>query len=377
MRRQACIPRPHWRTEVEKQGLVFHHVEGRLYWDESACYRFTAAQVDVLEDATNELSRLCAQAAQHVIENDLFVRLGIPPEAIPIVKWSWENKQSSLYGRMDFAYDGVNPPKLLEYNADTPTTLLEASIIQWWWLQEKFPHADQFNSIHERLVPAWTKLKPNLDSTVYFGYMDSGTGEDYMTIAYLRDTAEEADIRSKEIAMSEIGWNSETGFVDLDEDHIVSIFKLYPWEWMLGEEFGQHLIDTYREMNWIEPIWKLALSNKGILPIMWELNPGHPNLLEAYAGRPGNLKEYVRKPVFSREGANIRLQTRNRVVETTGPYGAEGHIFQAVAPIPESDGWYSVIGSWIVDGESAGIGVRESASPILDHHGKFVPHLID
>ncbi len=353
---------PIGEKEVEEQGLVFHHVEGRLYWDESALYQFSAAEVDALEDSTRELSRLCAHAVQHVIDNDLFSRLGILPEAIPVVKWSWENEQPSLYGRMDLAYDGVNPPKLLEYNADTPTTLLEASIIQWWWLQAQFPQADQFNSIHERLVSAWTYLKAWLDSTVYFGYMDAGTGEDFMTISYLRDTAEEAGIRTQEIKMFDVGWNSESGFVDLEESRIASIFKLYPWEWMLAEEFGGHLLDTYREMSWIEPIWKLMLSNKGILPILWELNPGHPNLLEAYADGPGSLREYVRKPVFSREGANIKLQTRDRVIETTGPYGKERRIFQELAPIPELDGWFPVVGSWIVDGQPAGIGVRESAS---------------
>jgi glutathionylspermidine synthase len=332
--------------------------------------------VEVVEDATNELSRLCLEAAEYVIKNDLFVRLGIPSGAIPIVKWSWENSQPSLYGRMDLAYDGFHPPKLLEYNADTPTALLEASVVQWLWLQEKFPNADQFNSIHERLVSTWAKLKARLDSLLHFGYMDSGTGEDLMTITYLRETAEEAGIRTKEIEMPAIGWNSERGFVDLDENRITSIFKLYPWEWMLAEGFATHLLETYREMNWIEPIWKMLLSNKGILPLMWELSPGHPNLLEAYADGPGTLQEYVRKPLLSREGTNIRLQTRDRVIETSGPYGKEGYIYQAVASLPLLDGWYPVIGSWIIDGEAAGIGVRESATPITDHREKFVPHII-
>jgi glutathionylspermidine synthase len=376
MRRENTRPRPHWRTEVEKLGLVFHHTEGRLYWDESVFYRLTLPQVDVLEDATNELSRLFIEALEYVVKNDLFLRLSIPPEAIPIVKWSWENREPALYGRVDLAYDGINPPKLLEYNADTPTALLEASVVQWLWLQEKFPQADQFNSIHERLVSTWAKLKGRLNSLVYFGYMDSGTGEDLMTITYLRDTAEEAGIRTKEIEMPDIGWNSGRGFVDLDENKITSIFKLYPWEWMLAEGFAAHLLEIYRQMNWIEPIWKMVLSNKGVLPLMWELNPGHPNLLEAYAGRPGTLHEYVRKPLLSREGSNIRLQTRERVIETSGPYGKEGYIYQAVASLPSLDGWYPVIGSWIIDGEAAGIGVRESATPITDHREKFVPHII-
>jgi glutathionylspermidine synthase len=374
--REITTPREQWRTRVEKLGLVFHHTEGRLYWDESVFYRFSSQQVDVLEDSTNELSRLCIEAVEYVIKNDLFARLHIPQNAIPIVKWSWENRQPSLYGRMDLAYDGIHPPKLLEYNADTPTTLLEASVVQWWWLQDKFPLDDQFNSIHERLVSSWEKLKVRLDERLYFGYLDAGTGEDFMTVTYLRDCAEEAGILTQEITMPEIGWSAKNGFVDLDENSIGSIFKLYPWEWMLSEEFAPYLLQTYRDMNWIEPIWKMVISNKGILPILWELNPGHPNLLEAYPDTPGTLKEYVRKPLLSREGANIRLKTRDRVIEMPGPYGKEGYIYQAVAALPSTEGWYPVVGSWIVDGEAAGIGIRESATPITDHREKFVPHII-
>ncbi len=376
LRRERTEPRAHWRSEVEKLGLVFHHTDGRLYWDESVFYRLTLPQVDVLENATNELSRLCIEAVEYVLQNDLFPRLRIPSEAIPIVRWSWENSQPSMYGRMDLAYDGIHPPKLLEYNADTPTTLLEASVVQWWWMQDKFPHDDQFNSIHERLVATWSELKGRFQGPLYFGYMDCGTGEDLMTVTYLRDCAEEAGIRTKEIAMPEIGWSPESGFVDLYENKISSIFKLYPWEWMLSEEFAPHLLATYRQMNWIEPIWKMVLSNKGILPILWEKNPGHPNLLEAYPDMPRTLKEYVRKPLLSRESANISLKTRDRVIEMPGPYGKEGYIYQAVAALPFLDGWYPVIGTWIVDGEAAGIGIRESATPITDHREKFVPHII-
>ena len=376
MRRETTIPRAHWRSEVEKLGLVFHHSGGQLYWDESVFYRFTLPQVDVLEDTTNELSRICIEAVEYVIKNDLFLRLGIPSEAIPIVKWSWENSQPSLYGRMDLAYDGIHPPKLLEYNADTPTTLLEASVVQWWWLLEKFPQEDQFNSIHERLVSTWTKLKGRFHGPLYFGHMDTGSGEDLMTVTYLRDCAEEAGISTKEITMSEIGWSPNAGFVDSDENEISSIFKLYPWEWMLSEEFASHLLETYRRMNWIEPIWKMVLSNKGILPILWEMNPGHPNLLDAYPDAPRTLREYVRKPLLSREGANIRLKTKDRVIEIPGPYGREGYVYQAVALIPSLDDRYPVIGSWIVDGQAAGIGIRESATPITDHGEKFVPHVI-
>ena len=62
---------------------------------------------------------------------------------------------------------------------------------------------------------------------------------------------------------------------------INSIFKLYPWETMLARRVRPPTpCDTYKDMRWIEPIWKMLLSNKGILPILWELYPNHALLLD-------------------------------------------------------------------------------------------------
>jgi glutathionylspermidine synthase len=355
---------------------VFHHVNREIYWDESAFYSLTQNQVDVLEDATHELGHLCLDAVKYVIGNERYEGFGIPIGAIPLIRWSWENSEPSLYGRIDLAYDGVSHQKLLEYNADTPTALLEASVVQWSWLQDRFPEADQFNSIHERLVSGWSKLKDRFTGLLYFGYMNDFLGEDMMTATYLRETAEEAGIKTAEILMKDIGWNSENCFVDLDGRKIVSIFKLYPWEWLLSDEFGSHVLTEYKNMNWIEPIWRMLLSNKGILPILWELYPGHPYLLEAYFDEPKDMNEYVRKPLQGREGANVTVRTSKQVLETAGKYGGQGYVYQALAPIPRKGSRRPVIGSWIIDGEAAGIGIRESKNWVTDHQATFVPHII-
>ena len=181
MRRVALTPRADWVKKVEDVGLIFHHTQDRPYWDESACYRFTAKEIDQLEAATNELQRLYLEAAQHVIDRKRYAELGIPPQAIPMIEWSWEAEPPAIYGRFDLAFDGVSPPKLLEYNADTPTALLESSVVQWYWLKEVFPRADQFNSIHERLVKKWRDLTPYLTGTpLYFTHVDDQMGEDLM-----------------------------------------------------------------------------------------------------------------------------------------------------------------------------------------------------
>ena len=130
MQRLASTPRPNWETIVEHQGLIYHHTANGVYWDESVCYQFTAREVDELEAATNELQARCLDAAQHVIDANRFEEFGIPAAAVPAITWAWENEPPAIYGRFDLIYDGRTSPKLLEYNADTPTALIEASIAQ-------------------------------------------------------------------------------------------------------------------------------------------------------------------------------------------------------------------------------------------------------
>src|SRR3954463_5659217 len=151
MQRIEIEPRADWKEKVEKLGFVFHTAED-LYWNESAYYEFTRTEVDELEKATNELHRICLEAVQRVLDENLFGRLKIPHSFVPLIKNSWEREDLSLYGRFDLFYDGKHQPKMYEYNADTPTSLLEASVIQWYWLEDKFPRDDQFNSIHEKLI---------------------------------------------------------------------------------------------------------------------------------------------------------------------------------------------------------------------------------
>jgi glutathionylspermidine synthase len=64
VQRRVIRPRPDWERTVEGQGLVYHHTQGGVYWNESAYYAFSSHEVDELEAATNELQRLCLEAGQ-------------------------------------------------------------------------------------------------------------------------------------------------------------------------------------------------------------------------------------------------------------------------------------------------------------------------
>ncbi len=372
MKRHVCEPRSDWRAKVESVGLTYHSHEAGPYWDESACYELSAADVHALESAANALHALCIEAAEVVIENAWWARLGIPAIAVTAILNSWERDDFSLYGRFDLAYDGIAPPKMLEYNADTPTALVEASVAQWFWLQETRPDADQFNSIHERLIEAWRRFS---GGTIHFSSIKDHP-EDEMTVLYLRDTCEQAGVRTKPVFIEDIGWDANAKrFVDLAGDVIERSFKLYPWEWLWHEEFGPHLAGD--SVRFIEPAWKMLLSNKGLLPILWELFPDHPNLLPAHETAAPLGDCYIRKPKLSREGANVTwVEGGVTMEESGGDYGEEGFVFQAVANMPEFDGNRPVFGVWMVDHEAAGLGIREDTRRITGNLSRFVPHFL-
>jgi glutathionylspermidine synthase len=390
MQRIPLTPREDWQQKVESVGLTFHTLEnGQPYWNESAAYSFTAAEIDTLEAAGNTLQEMCLAAAQHIIDEKRYAELDIPEQAIEAIEWAWNNEPPAIYGRFDLSWAGAqsgNAPKLLEYNADTPTSLLEAAVIQWHWLEEVSPaltaashlgNPDQFNSIHEKLIAKWKDIDPYLSKPIYFAALDNP--EDQLTISYLLDTAQQAGLDTIQMFLHEIGWNDDQQlFLDPDEQPMFSIFKLYPWEAMLQEEFGPHAIDTYPSTRWIEPIWKMLLSNKGILPILWQLYPNHELLLESYFAEdqptPTTLRNYVRKPLMSREGANITLVRDNATIATTpGPYNG-AQIIQALAPDAVFDHRHTVLGLWMIDQDCSGLGVRESFNPITDNLSSFVPH---
>lgn len=378
MRRIDTVVRDDWKKKVEEIGFGFHTIGG-TYWDESAYYSFSLSQIEQLEAATAELFDRCLDAVQFVIDKKLYHFFQIDPRFIPLIEASWNDDYPSIYARFDFVYDGIHPPKMLEFNADTPTSLFEASVVQWHWLEDLKPGADQFNSIHEKLIAYWKYLSGYLNTgELYFTCLKDNE-EDYTTVRYLQDCAMQAGLGTSFVYLEDIGWNAESqSFVDLNEKAIANLFKLYPWEWLVKDEFGNNILQDKLKTFWIEPAWKMLLSNKAILPILWQMFPDHPNLLASYFDSSKLSRDFVKKPLLSREGENITIVKNGGILASTeGDYGSEGFVFQEYAPIPAFKDNYPVIGSWVIGCEPAGIGIRETKSIITDNLSRFVPHVID
>ena len=379
MIRRTLTPRPDWRAKVEAEGLIWHGAGDRPYWDEGACYSFTLAEIEGIEAATGELYRLFLAAGQAIVDDQrLMDRFAIPPAFHQPIRDAWNDEPPALnFGRFDLGYDGAGPPKLFEFNCDTPTSLLEAAVIQWSWKEEVFPDADQFTSLHDKLVAKWRDIASDLPPRVHFAHVADDAGEDAVTTGYLRDTAEAAGIATVPILIGDLGWDEDRRcFADLDEAPVEAVFKLYPWEWLANEAFAPQLIESLADTLWIEPVWKMIWSNKAILPILWQFNPGHPNLLPASFDVPAG--DAVAKPLLAREGANVSIRRAGSILaETAGDYGDEGYVYQDIYRLPETaPGCFPVLGSWVVDGEPAGMGIREDGL-ITTNTARFVPHVIE
>ncbi|HEY9843593.1 MAG TPA: glutathionylspermidine synthase family protein, partial [Candidatus Obscuribacterales bacterium] len=377
-------PRPYALEQAEDHGFTFHTIDGEPYWHEARAYCFDLGQIENdIEAPSNELGEMCYALAEEALQREDWLKLlQIPPAYWDWIRQSWERDDPTLYGRFDLVYDGHGPAKLLEFNADTPTSLYESAVFQWLWLEDliekgRLPAgADQFNSIEERLRAGIPEL--GIDGLMHLAAVTE-SDEDTGTVRYLEGLLRREGIPTQLLDISEIGVDAQGRFTDLQDQVITHLFKLYPWEMMVREAFGEYLPGC--GVRFWEPPWKMVLSNKGILPLLWQMYPGHPNLLEAYfEGDPAASalgSRFVRKPIFSREGANVTIVDGEKILRIEGDYGAEGHVLQAYAPLPEFDGWSAVIGAWLIRGEAAGIGIREDKGPVTTNRSRFVPHYIE
>ena len=384
MERLSLPARRNWQQVAAEHGFTFHTPDGERYWDETHAYRFTLRQVeDDLESPAEELEQMCFSVVERAVADEsVLERLAIPQRFWSYVAESWADSERNLYGRMDFCYDGAGPAKLLEYNADTPTALYESSIFQWVWLEQAMEQgilpdgADQFNSLHERLVDALGRI--GIDGLLHLACARDSE-EDLGTVEYIEDCARQAGLSTCRMFVEDIGLAGNGQFTDTDDRLVAWLFKLYPWEWLMAEEFGDRIPGS--GTRFIEPGWKAILSNKGLMALLWEMFEGHPNLLPTFfQGDPGAADlagHHVRKPLLSREGANLRLVEDGRVVaETGGEYGEEGYVVQALAPLPSHAGRRPMCGVWLVASEAAGMGIREDDGMVTTDDACFVPHFI-
>ena len=405
----SIASRPYWLeefAELEYMEEVLNNLD-EPYWVETLSNpfygAFSLAEIDdVIWQATKDLQQMSLETVDWVCNSsdseEAMDNLSIPPEFRSLIRQSWQRQEPSLYGRFDFAFDTkCDQIKLLEYNADTPTSLYESSILQWLWFEDHrhkglfHQDYDQYNSLHEQLIERFGQL--NL-TPLHFASVKN-CPEDYASVRYLQLCAIEAGISTHFVFMEDIGCDEDGDWFDLDNQLITNIFKLYPWEDLMIEDLQIKQPTLYRliaeeKISFLEPIWKAILSNKGILPIFWQLFQNHPvygkYLLEAYGEnyyRPEieylQLKPHVKKPLFGREGQNIHIidpEKRIPLTQREGEYGDEGYIIQDYIQLAQYEDFSIIMGSWVVGDEPCGISLRGDRTLITSDRAIFIPHLI-
>lgn len=385
--------RPDWRAKAEEAGFKFHTIGGEAYWDETSAYEFTLTQIENdIELPTTALHAMCREAVAHIIASEeLMSKMEIPRQHWDLVATSWRMGEPEVYGRFDLRYDGQSPAVMLEYNADTPTSYYEAATFQWEWLEDMvaagaLPQgSDQFNSIFDKTVERFAEIFAK-DTDVHFASV-AGNEEDLGTVETIAWAARHAGLGAHYTPMDRIGLTDSLQFADSEGRVMGALFKLYPWEDLLREDFSQYIAGA--NCRFIEPAWKAVLSNKALLPVLWEMFEGHPNLLPAFFEDEMSGARFersaeafaraglVRKPVFSREGADITIESAaHSEASPLGGYGVHRKIVQLYQPLPRFQRGYPVIGSWVIGQKACGIGIREDNSLITQDTSRFKPHYI-
>lgn len=366
MLRKQIQERENYEEKLEAIGFNFHTPDGVKYWNESAYLQLTTNEIDLIDDVTLDLHQMCLQGVQHVIDNNLFDKLKINPKLVPFIKESWASNKNSIIGRMDLTFkDGV--PKLMEYNADTPASLIETAWAQWEWKEDKFPEAEQFNMLYENLSEA-IKVFDKKKTVHLTGFLE--ILEDFENIQYIEGLLRMQGYETVMIDLKDIG-TFEGKIYDLDDNEITQLYKLYPWEQLVEDS----AFDCLKDVFVMEPCWKAIISNKAFMCILWELFPDHQNLIPSYFENQFE-DNYVKKPIYSREGANVEIYSEGTVFKSDDlGYGEEGYIYQEFIPLPKFDEKYLMIGSWVINGIPSGIGIREDFCVVTKNEAMFIPHI--
>ncbi len=377
---------------LESLGFVWHTDRDDTSYISDELVIISEKEAEAYYEATNTLYDMVVEAAEHVIENNLFHEIGIPFNLVEVIKASWENDVHwHLYGRFDLA-GGVDgkPIKLLEFNADTPTALFETAIVQWAILKKNgLEEAHQFNTLYEALLDNFKRLvtleedvsrfEEHYDGWHFLFTSVKGNSEEENTVRLLQHIATEAGYKTEFAYIDEIEFSADEGIFYQDK-HYELWFKLIPWEDIALEESDLAMLLTNIIKNQkaiiFNPAYTLLFQSKGLLKILWDLYPNHPLLLES-SFEPLEGKKQVKKPVFGREGGSVTILDENgqECESIEGDYSNHKMVYQAYTELPTDIDGQSYQAGVFYAYEACGLGFRKG-NKILDNMSKFVGHIV-
>ncbi len=336
------------------------------------------ASADALLEAATTLYQMMVEAVPDDLPDDFLRKMGLPERLWRGVRHSWnDDRYWHLYGRFDFAQtaDGI---KLLEFNADTATSIPETAVVQWASLAAAGKNnSQQANGLYEALVEqfrTWLGLNPELEPALLLVYL-GGSKEDYTNCQVLAEAAREAGFETHvcpvdEMEVSTLG--AERGiWAQIGAEQwrrFPFLFKLVPWELFaqLEPDLCADVIDLQfsRTVVIANPLYSLIFQSKGFMAWLWQQFPYHPLLLrtefQSFSGKS------VEKPFFGREGQNITVRQNTDISSTTGEYRNQPHIYQAWADLPRDANGYLYQAGVFWAGEGCAIGFRRERGIITN-----------
>ena len=377
---------------LESLGFVWHTDSDETSYISDELLVLSETEAEAYYAATNELYDMVVEAAEHIVENNLFHEIGIPFNLVDIIKESWENDVHwHLYGRFDLA-GGVDgkPIKLLEFNADTPTALFETAILQWAMLkQDGLEESSQFNALYEALVDNFKRLvtleedvsdfEERYDGWDFLFTSVKGNSEEENTVRLLQHIATEAGYQTEFAYIDELEFSAEEG-INYNDKSYELWFKLIPWEDIALEESDLAMLLTNIIKNQkaiiFNPAYTLLFQSKGLLKILWDLYPDHPLLLET-SFEPLEGQKQVKKPVFGREGGSVSILDAdgNDLESVEGDYDNHKMVYQAYTELATDSQDQSYQAGVFYAYEACGLGFRKGGK-ILNNMSKFVGHIV-
>jgi len=350
------------KTSLEKMGFSWHTDLESDYIVLDKFLQLSSVEVEAYVKATNEIYKMYETSAEYVVKNELFEELDIPPKLIPQIRKSWKKERGNhLYGRFDLSggIDGKEI-KLIEFNADTPTVLLESVVIQYMMLQyNKSVEAEQFNNIYDAISQTFLKIAKS----------QKGEYSRFLFSCVKDIHEEEVTTKLLESMAKDAGLITEFSFLeDTDVDNGFDFwFKLYPWEYM--EDFQ---VEGHTMM--LNPAYTLLYQSKGMLAILYKLFPNSPYLLKTEF-QPIEEK-YVQKRMFGREGANINIVENGEIITATdGLYAEYKSIYQEYTEfVKDKENNHYQAGVFYSNG-ACGISFRRGAE-ILDDKSQVLAHVV-
>ena len=379
-------------TTLEDLGFSWHTDNDGTKYVSDALVEVSQEEAENYYEAVNTLYDMYVQAAEYVIENELFFEIGIPFNLVDMIKKSWENDVHwHIYGRFDLAggIDGKDI-KLIEFNADTPTGLFETSLLQWALLKHNnMDEEKQFNNVYEAISDNFKRLVTLFDDTSTFDERYDGwkilfssisnNDEEEVTTKLLEQMANDAGFITGFEFLENTHFDDD-GIYDANENPYEYWFKLYPWEDIAVDEpeLATTLTNIMQNQKAIilNPAYTLLFQSKGMMKILCDLFPDSPYLLKTSFEPLQGIKQ-VEKSVFGREGANTAIVDENNqlIEKTEGPYDNYKKIYQEYVEFPKDLHGDKYQAGVFFAYEACGLSFRKGGE-IMDNMSKFVGHVI-